>query len=174
MCFITTTLACSSEEGAKNANSVNAPVNIAANVPVVDFNANVDPTVNANQAVSNVTYPGVPVEGAIKPTTLTAPEDSEYTMQLTDVGVETRTFKNHPQLLKVVKTITAKEQTVKVYLKDGRVIPIPAEKVSSMRIDAAATFLNAAGVKPAPGISREEEKKLLDAKREAKKQAGEQ
>lgn len=168
---------CGSDQPLANANSsnsANTSGNIVLNVPAVDFNANVAPVSNANVATTDVPYPGVPADGKIKSTAVGAPDDSEFTMQLTDVGLETRTFKNHPQLIKVEKTITTKEQIVKVYLKDGRVIRIPTEKVSSMRMDAPATFLNAAGVKPAPSISAEDEKKLLDAKKNAKQQELEQ
>lgn len=75
-----------------------------------------------------------------------APDDSTFTSILTDVGRETRTFRKHPQLLKVEKVIEIGKQSIKVYLKDGRVIDLPGEKIPNLSIIPASEILQIAGV----------------------------
>lgn len=78
-----------------------------------------------------------------------APENSTFASYLTDAGYEIRTFKNHPQLLKVEKKVMAgNKQSVKVFLRDGRVIDIPGEKIPVLLNATSAFILDQAGVQP--------------------------
>lgn len=138
-----------SANGSSSPNSVNA-VNVGSPVAGSDSNANAIDVSNRRTITEDsnaVSLPGTPGgKNVAKPMSLPAPDDSEYTSQLTDVGLEVRTFKKHPQLLKVEKTITPTEQKVRVFLKDGRVLEVPASKINSMRSDPASVFLAAAGI----------------------------
>jgi hypothetical protein len=80
-----------------------------------------------------------------------APDNSTFTSYLTDAGYEIRTFKNHPQLLKVEKKISSDgKQSLKVFLRGGRVIELPGQKINPLSTAPAAHILNMAGVQPQP------------------------
>ena len=79
-----------------------------------------------------------------------APDNSTFTSYLAEAGYEIRTFKNHPQLLKVEKkTIADGSQSLKIYLRDGRVVELPGQRITILATASAAFILEAAGVKPA-------------------------
>jgi hypothetical protein len=78
-----------------------------------------------------------------------APEDSTYTSSLGTTALEVRTFKKHPQIARVEKTIDGKNQTVKVFLKNGKVIDIEPEKLPNIATVGSAAILDAAGLKSA-------------------------
>lgn len=79
-----------------------------------------------------------------------APDNSTFTSYLSDAGYEIRAFKNHPTLLKVEKRIEpGGTQKVKVFLRNGKVVEIPAQSIGSLATAAAATIASAAGVAPA-------------------------
>ena len=75
-----------------------------------------------------------------------APEDSEMTTTLTDVAREVRIWKKHPTLAKVEKIYDGKNVTVKVYLRDGRVIDLPGSSIAQLDQIPAATVLGLAGL----------------------------
>jgi hypothetical protein len=80
-----------------------------------------------------------------------APDNSTFTSYLTDAGYELRTFKNHPQLLKVEKrTANDGSQTVKIFLRNGKVIELPGKKIAVLSTASAASIVDAAGIAPAP------------------------
>jgi hypothetical protein len=122
-----------------SASSVNAPSDANAQIEM----ANSQRTVNANGE-----DPGV--AGNMKPLAQPAPENSTFTMTLTDVGTETRTFKDHPVLDKVVKTIKPGSSSIKVHLKNGKVVDVAGEKIPGLKNASIADILAAAGVKPPP------------------------
>lgn len=82
-----------------------------------------------------------------------APDDSTFTTRLTDIAVETRTFKSHPQLKKVVKTIAPGKTDVKVYLNSGKVIEVPAEKMANLATMPAMDILSLIGINPTPAAA---------------------
>ncbi|MEO8648392.1 MAG: hypothetical protein ABI539_04420, partial [Acidobacteriota bacterium] len=82
------------------------------------------------------------------PTAIAAPDNSVFTAVLTDVATEIRTFKDHPQLLKVEKQTGTDWSRIKVFLKDGRVIELAGDKINSLGTASAASILAAAGVSP--------------------------
>ncbi|MEP7149755.1 MAG: hypothetical protein ABI857_12825, partial [Acidobacteriota bacterium] len=80
-----------------------------------------------------------------------APDNSTFTSYLTDVGHEIRTFKNHPQLLKVEKrTESSGTQTLKIFLRNGNVVNLPGEKIPALSTASAATIAVVAGIPPPP------------------------
>jgi hypothetical protein len=75
-----------------------------------------------------------------------APEDSIFSTKLTDVAVETRTFKKHPVLAKVERITDANSRKIKVYLRSGKVIEIPGNNISNLSVASSAQILEAAGI----------------------------
>jgi len=91
------------------------------------------------------------MEAELRKSTRPAAEDSEFGVVLTDVVFERRTFKRHPQLLKIEKITSGEKKTINVYLKDGRIVEVPGEKINSISTAGSAGILKAAGVDvPAP------------------------
>jgi hypothetical protein len=143
--------ACSPDTGGNSAqankNAVNA-ANLQDNTPPVNPDANIYPLANAVNAINaqnpqaNKQVKPLPAAGRI------LPDGSEILTELRDVPIETRTFKGHPQLLKVVKSGMPTQATVKIYLKSGKIIEIPGEKVPNLSAAQASDLLTAAGVKP--------------------------
>ena len=90
--------------------------------------------------------PKIDIEAELKKSTIPAPENSEFGAVLADMVFERRTFKSHPQLLKVEKTTKGGSKTIKVFLKDGKVLEIPGEKIEFISKATSASILLAAGV----------------------------
>jgi hypothetical protein len=70
-------------------------------------------------------------------------------------AVETRTFKNHPQLAKLERTTNGNQVTVKVYLTNGRSVAVAGEKIRNFTNDSAEQILRAAGIEPKPAPAGE-------------------
>ena len=83
-----------------------------------------------------------------------APDNSTFVSFLTDAGYEVRTFNNHPQLLRVEKRIGTDSQTIKVFLRNGRVVELPGNALSALATVGADAILSAAGVKSDPASQR--------------------
>jgi hypothetical protein len=108
----------------------------------------------------------------IKPTKMTvnpgrpASDNSEIFTELKDMPIETRVFKSHPQLVKVVKSGMPGKMTIKVYLKNGKVVDVPGDKFPNLGAETAASILDAVGIKPPqpPSASRSDSTKKPDQK----------
>lgn len=93
-----------------------------------------------------------------------APGDSEIssTMNSQGVPIETRTFKNDPLLDKVEKILAdPKNPQVKIYLKNGKVVNLPASKIGDSAIVSANEILIAAGAIPKTAPSGSDSKEKL-------------
>jgi hypothetical protein len=93
----------------------------------------------------------------------TAPDDSIISSGSRGKDfVETRTFRNHPVLAKVEKIMDGKTEKYKVYLKNGKVIDAPADKMSNYAALAPVNILDIIGLSPKPQTNpttKTEEKK---------------
>ena len=81
----------------------------------------------------------------------TAPDNSVISTSMNKQGapIETRTFKDHPMLLKVERVYTdLKNPTVTVYLKNGKTYDLPKEKIDDIFNVSANDILNAVSVAP--------------------------
>jgi len=79
----------------------------------------------------------------------TAPDDSVVTSGSRGKEFfEMRTFNNHPTLAKVEKIMDGATTKFKVYLKNGKVLEAPADKMSNFTAMAPENILAAAGVQP--------------------------
>ncbi len=130
---------------ASNLDVVNNPS--AANVAAPATNSAIPgiPGAPANVQVSK----NDPTRGNAKPqmVSVPAPDNSEVTNTLGENAVSTRVFKNHPQLAKVeqINDIANKKVTVKVYLRNGKVVEVPEGKIDNPMAAPAANILQAAG-----------------------------
>lgn len=159
--------ACSSPEKRTNANKEvpTIPTNTQGNTgnntqPVVIQTDNTNGAVNTLNAevikpTKMTTNPGRPVS-----------DNSEIFTELKDVPIETRVFKSHPQLIKVVKTGMPGKMTIKVYLKNGKVADVPGDKFPNLGAETAASILDAVGIKmpQPPPATRSDSTKKSDQK----------
>lgn len=109
------------------------------------INSNVPAIANANPPT--VINPKVPA----KQMTFPAPDDSEYssTMDKSGMAIETRVFHSNPQISKVVRTWKGvNDKTISIYLKNGKVIDLPGDKIDNINSQPVSVFLDAAGIKP--------------------------
>jgi hypothetical protein len=142
-----------------NANLVTIPIPANVNASNVNGIATID-----NRSVSNSTGP----VGKMKPLTYPAPDNSEFytTMDSSGQAIETREFHNHPQLIKVTRVWKGvNDKTIHIYLKNGKVVDLPGDKIENINSQPASVFLDAAGIKPAappPAAARPPEKKSDD------------
>jgi hypothetical protein len=154
--------ACSSSDPGINSagNNSNAPVNRidTQNINALNANANALNPLGANANLKNIQ---IVKPGKMSPLGKAAPDNSEMFAELGEVPIETRVFKNHPQLIKVVKSGIPPNQTIKVYLKGGKTVDLPGDKITNLGIEPAANILQAAGIKPAapPAGTRDPAKK---------------
>jgi len=138
-----------------NSNPANANLVVATNsnpaAEMQPYNGvqNVNP--NAFNATSDnlKVIPYQPKKDELPYGTRTAPDDSVVSSGSRGKDfVETRTFKNHPTLSKVEKIMDGKTTKYKVYLKSGKVVDAPAEKMSNYAAMAPVSILEAIGIKP--------------------------
>ena len=156
--------ACSSSDPGVNSagNNSNMPVNRidTQNINAQNANVNVN-AVNPIGANANLKNIQIIKPGKITPLGKAAPDNSEIFVELGEVPIETRVFKNHPQLIKVVKSGIPPNQTIKVYLKGGKTVDLPGDKITNLGTEPAASILQAVGIQPAapPAVTRDPAKK---------------
>lgn len=145
--------------GRNNSNTTVVQVDMQ-NVNVQNGNVNAFNPIGPNVNTSNLQI--------IKPGKMTmskmgkaAPDNSEIFAELGEIPIETRVFKNHPQLVKVVKSGLPGRQTIKVYLKGGKTVDLPGDKIANLGTEPAANILLAAGIQPPapPAGTRDQTKK---------------
>ncbi|MFN6963252.1 MAG: hypothetical protein ACK4S4_05735 [Pyrinomonadaceae bacterium] len=147
---------CGSQPAAGPANSSNASnqaaiqtidtSNVQVQTPTEMQNSN---AANPLRSAQNPTLLDQPA----KPPTYPAPDNSEYspTMNKDGLPVETRTFKSHPQIVKAVRSwLNTKDKKVEIFLKNGKVVNVPAEKLENFNSLPVTAFEEAAGIKAAP------------------------
>ncbi len=140
-----------------NTNSVanlnsNAKMVPREGVDPTGFDSNSSDTPVTNQPRSNQSSPVGP---------RSAPDNSELntTMRPDGTFAETRTFKDHPQLIKIERVTSGQKVSLKIYLKNGKVVEVPKEKLPEFQVIAPGTILLAAGVKPAaPAVNQSTDK----------------
>jgi hypothetical protein len=82
----------------------------------------------------------------------TAPENSSVTVAMTKDGnfVETRVFRTDRHIAKVVKISNGSRQTAAIYLKNGRYVQVPADKIPVIHEISLAALKGLAGIKESP------------------------
>jgi hypothetical protein len=104
--------------------------------------------------------------GASRP----APDDSRIISELGAVPTETRIFNSHPVLAKVVKTGLPNNQTVKIYVKGGKVIELPGDKIPNIAASADSIMREAGLTMPTPRPDPGSDTKRNDIKKAEQKQ----
>lgn len=114
------------------------------------------PAANADRAGLNSSNAEAQPEKSIpapaieaQPINQPAPDGSTVSVALGNDLVETRTFKNPSQIIKVEETLIGAtpggKKTIKVYFKNGQVKEIPEGKVGDAMTESAGNLLKAAG-----------------------------
>jgi hypothetical protein len=136
---------------ANGGNSVNFNAPTASNQTMIPYKGmqNVDPNI-FNQTTLNVKQVNRPVNTNQSLTQRIAPDDSVFSASMNKNGmpVETRTFNSHPILAKVEKQFLGKEVKYKVYLRNGKVLEGPADKLENYRVMGPGNILEAVGIDP--------------------------
>lgn len=89
-----------------------------------------------------------PIAANISVAAIAAPDNSEVISQMNEKGqpLERRTFKNHPVLAKIER-IDLDNQNIKVYLKSGKIVNLPADQADNFLTARADDILKAVGMK---------------------------
>lgn len=93
--------------------------------------------------------PGAPkpdIEQILKRSTRPAPENSEFSVALTDILVERRTFLRHPVLARAEKVTEGEKKTLYVLTRDGRRVELPGDRIESLSTASSVHILRAAGI----------------------------
>ena len=111
----------------------------------------------------------VPGEGPTgPPPSIPAPEGSTMLTTMNKDGsfMETRTFSADPDINKLERVSNGKSQIVKVFLKSGRVVQVPSNKVTSVNSIPLATIKTLVGIKApaAPKFSPQQVEELKKKK----------
>ncbi len=128
-----------------NLNAANGSSNANADFPNINSGMPATPNIPANVAVKG--DPARDVTSQLPGQS--APDNSEVTTALGENLVQTRVFKNHPQINKIESVTTfpdgKEKKTVKVYLKNGQVRELPESKIKDAMTEPAANILKAIG-----------------------------
>ena len=156
---------CGGGETNSNANSsavvVNANPADNSNVVALTPANGMPPASNAN-GFPNANQPNVSVVNAppmtnAKPMTYPAPDNSDYqtTMDKTGSAIEIRTFHDNKYITKVTRTWKGvNDKSIQIYLKNGKVVNVPGDKLPEIRSLPVESFYTAAGItinQPASG-----------------------
>jgi len=94
-----------------------------------------------------------------KPITQAAPDNSEMQGSMNPQGqpFETRTFKNHPVLLKVERIYVSLENPViKVYMRNGKTVDLSKDKIANPMQASAEEIINAVNASnPNPAATKQ-------------------
>ncbi len=149
-----------------NTNVKTVETNVVANKSIVSaINqpiANVEPSPNANTTIQNfavskdnvrntrgkkgASADDAPIAPNVTRAATAAPDNSEITNAMDAKGqpLETRTFKKHPVLVKIERT-NLNNRDIKIYLKNGKVVNLPAGRVENFLTASADGILKAVG-----------------------------
>lgn len=159
---VTLTVGCSSSDGSDEQAASNQNRPVRKKWPTnVNSNTNAATANNTELRSENTSpqKPQVPAE-ILKQNNQAAPEDSTYSISLTNEAVETRIFKKHPVLAKVEKRQGSGEPSVTVFLRDGKTVQADPKKIAQLKTASTAEILAAAGINsPAATSSTTKNKK---------------
>jgi len=157
--------------------STNAPTNATTNAANTSANTNTVAMTNSSPSamtayngVQNVnpnafnatndnlkTVPYQPKKDEMPYGSRPAPDDSVISSGSRGKDfLETRTFKSHALLSKVEKIMDGKTTKYKVYLKNGKVVDAPADKMENFAAMAPESILDVIGMLPKPQPATEE------------------
>ena len=127
------------------ATNTNSPAEMQPYGGIQNVNPNAFNATNDNLKV----IPYKPREGEMPYGSRNAPDDSIVSSGSRGKDfVETRTFKSHAIISKVEKIMDGKTTKYKVYLKSGKIVEAPADKMSNFTAMAPNSILEVIGMKP--------------------------
>lgn len=151
----------SSSSNMTDSNSVaatNANVTNTSNVvPIMPVNGTLNDANAANAAGANQQAKVVTPPANAKPMTFPAPDDSEYSSSMNSSGqaIETRVFRNDPQIAKVERLWkNVNDKVITIYLKNGKKVNVPGDKLAEIKSVPITTFYDAAGLKPTQAAAK--------------------
>lgn len=130
-----------------NVAAANGPA--ALNPQVAGRNRKLD---QIRQAGSDPNVPKADIEALLKQSARPAPEDSEFSVALTNILVERRRFLKHPILAQVDKVTEGERSSIKVTMRDGRAVEIPGKAIEKLSVASTGSILKAAGLERAPSL----------------------
>lgn len=86
------------------------------------------------------------IEETLQRSTRPAPENSEFSVALTEILFERRTFRAHPVIDKVEKITKDGKVNVTLFLKDGRKVGLPEGSIENLSTISTSAILGAAGL----------------------------
>lgn len=98
------------------------------------------------QAARDPNAPKPDIEETLRKNTRPAPENSEFSVVLSDILVERRTFLKHPILAKVEKVTDGENKTIRVFTTDGKSLVLPGDAIDNLSTASSASILKAAGM----------------------------
>ncbi len=150
----TNTVTNGANPAAPNSNPANANITAATNADptgMQPYSGNINPNAfNAtNSNLKVIKYE--PKKDELPYGSRIAPDDSVITSSSRGKDfIETRTFRSHEVLAKVEKIMDGKTEKYKVYLKNGKVVDAPSDKMNNMQALAPNNILDAIGMLPKP------------------------
>lgn len=126
-----------------NTNTVPSP---NGNIIIQNFAVSKDNIGNAKGKKGAGAGDALPIPNATR-AAVAAPDNSEIvnTMDAKGQPLETRTFKNHPILVKIQRT-DLNNRDIKVYLKNGKVVILPENQAGVFLTAPAGDILKAVGL----------------------------
>lgn len=116
------------------------------------------------RALKAQSSPPPPIDLSKIPKTILS-DGSEYTAILDSKGVtETRIFKGNPELEKIEKLTQGKQVKILAYLKNGRVIQVPNNKINDFAQTPADQILKAIGLNKSVDTPKEPQTKQAETK----------
>ena len=155
---------------APNANADTGPANTvsnaATNSEMVPYGNNPDPAAFNKSAENIRNVSSQPSNENTDYHSRNAPDDSEFRTTMNRKGevLETRTFRSHPQLLKIERKTVGQEKSLKVYLKNGKAFVVSEDQIPNFLVAAPGNILLAIGLAPAPDTKRSGDAKAKKAK----------
>lgn len=129
----------------------NAPANASENPLSASRNKKIEAMRNAPV---DPNAPKPDIEEILRKSTRPAPENSEFSVALTDILVERRRFPKHPVLSVVEKVTQGDNRKITITLRDGRRLELAGNAIEGLSIASTATILKAAGLEsPPPPVS---------------------
>lgn len=90
------------------------------------------------------------VETLLRQSARPAPENSEFSVALTEILTERRTFLDHPTLARVEKVTDGSRSAIKIFTTDGRTIDLPGRAIEKISVASSASILKAGGLAVPP------------------------
>lgn len=128
----------------------------SANAPAPDLNAPSSGPLAMKDAKREIVE-GPPLPPGTKPALTPAPDNSSISTTMGKDGsfIETRVYVNNPYFNKLEKTMNGKSESIRLYLRTGRVVSLPPGSIGATATATMSQLMDLAGIKaPVPKVSQ--------------------